>query len=445
MKKSDIGLVGLAVMGENLAINLESKGYRVSLYNRLHPHTPQVVDRFLASQGEAKRFYPTYSLAELVESLERPRKILLMIRAGEPVDETLAALLPLLSRGDIVIDGGNSDYRDTRRRQQTLREKGIYLVGCGISGGEEGALHGPSIMPGGDEAVAGEVLPLLQAIAARLDDGTPCCAWTGPDGSGHFVKTVHNGIEYGDMQLIAETYSLLRIKLKNDHEAMADTFEAWNRGVLESYLIGITAPILRYREDARFLSDRAQERTRAHRLYPDIDPSPLLDLDVDDLHHALYAAKIMAYAQGFDLLYQTSVQYDWHLNLSTLATIWRKGCIIQSRFLREIATVYRQAGHYEPLLFNPYFREKISLCLPSWRRVVGAALSAGVALPALTAALTAFDGWRCAKSPANLIQAQRDYFGAHLYERVDAPEGVLFHTDWLRREPTHTPQSTQPD
>lgn len=486
MKKSDIGLVGLAVMGENLAINLESKGYRVSLYNRLHPHTPQVVDRFLASQGEAKRFYPTYSLAELVESLERPRKILLMIRAGEPVDETLAALLPLLSRGDIVIDGGNSDYRDTRRRQQTLREKGIYLVGCGISGGEEGALHGPSIMPGGDEAVAGEVLPLLQAIAARLDDGTPCCAWTGPDGSGHFVKTVHNGIEYGDMQLIAETYSLLRIKLKNDHEAMADTFEAWNRGVLESYLIGITAPILRYREEdggylidriadrarqkgtgkwsveaaldsatplsvttqsvfARFLSDRAQERTRAHRLYPDIDPSPLLDLDVDDLHHALYAAKIMAYAQGFDLLYQTSVQYDWHLNLSTLATIWRKGCIIQSRFLREIATVYRQAGHYEPLLFNLYFREKISLCLPSWRRVVGAALSAGVALPALTAALTAFDGWRCAKSPANLIQAQRDYFGAHLYERVDAPEGVLFHTDWLRREPTHTPQSTQPD
>ena len=214
MKKSDIGLVGLAVMGENLAINLESKGYRVSLYNRLHPHTPQVVDRFLASQGEAKRFYPTYSLAELVESLERPRKILLMIRAGEPVDETLAALLPLLSRGDIVIDGGNSDYRDTRRRQQTLREKGIYLVGCGISGGEEGALHGPSIMPGGDEAVAGEVLPLLQAIAARLDDGTPCCAWTGPDGSGHFVKTVHNGIEYGDMQLIAETYALLRIKLK---------------------------------------------------------------------------------------------------------------------------------------------------------------------------------------------------------------------------------------
>ena len=232
MKKSDIGLVGLAVMGENLAINLESKGYRVSLYNRLHPHTPQVVDRFLASQGEAKRFYPTYSLAELVESLERPRKILLMIRAGEPVDETLAALLPLLSRGDIVIDGGNSDYRDTRRRQQTLREKGIYLVGCGISGGEEGALHGPSIMPGGDEAVAGEVLPLLQAIAARLDDGTPCCAWTGPDGSGHFVKTVHNGIEYGDMQLIAETYSLLRIKLKNDHEAMADTFEQAYRAPL---------------------------------------------------------------------------------------------------------------------------------------------------------------------------------------------------------------------
>lgn len=476
MEKSDIGLIGLAVMGENLALNIESKGYRVSLYNRLHPHTPQVVDRFLASVGEGKKFLPTYSLDQLVESLKRPRKILLMIRAGEPVDEMITALLPLLAQGDIIIDGGNSDYRDTRRRQKALSEKGIYLVGCGISGGEEGALHGPSIMPGGDETVSVEVLQLLQAIAAHLDDGTPCCAWIGPDGSGHLVKTIHNGIEYGDMQLIAESYSLLKIKLKNDHDEMARTFEAWNRGVLESYLIGITAPILRYREAdgsylidriadrarqkgtgkwcieaaldsatplgvttqavfARFLSAREQERTRAHRLYPDPSHAPILALGVDDLHHALYASKIMAYAQGFDLLYQMSCLYDWHLNLSTLATIWRKGCIIQSRFLREIATVYRQTGHYEPLLFNPYFREKISLCLPSWRRVVSAALSAGIALPATTAALTAFDSWRCAKSPANLIQAQRDYFGAHLYERTDAPEGVLFHTDWSRREP----------
>ena len=345
MEKSDIGLIGLAVMGENLALNIESKGYRVSLYNRLHPHTPQAVDRFLASVGEGRNFRPTYSLDQLVESLKRPRKILLMIRAGEPVDEMITALLPLLAQGDIIIDGGNSDYRDTRRRQKALSEKGIYLVGCGISGGEEGALHGPSIMPGGDEAVAGEVLPLLQAIAAHLDDGTPCCSWIGPDGSGHLVKTVHNGIEYGDMQLIAESYSLLKIKRKNNHDEMARTFEAWNRGVLESYLIGITAPILHHREEdggylidriadrarqkgtgkwcieaaldsatplgvttqavfARFLSAREQERTRAHRLYPDADPAPILALGIDDLHHALYASKIMAYAQGFDLLYQ---------------------------------------------------------------------------------------------------------------------------------------------
>ncbi len=483
MKKSDIGLVGLAVMGENLAINLESKGYRVSLYNRLHPHTPQAVDRFLASQDEGKAFCPTYSLQELVDSLERPRKILLMIRAGEPVDETLAALQPLLEKGDIVIDGGNSHYLDTRRRQKALREAGIYLVGCGISGGEEGALHGPSIMPSGDEAVAGTILPMLQAIAAHLDDGTPCCAWIGPDSSGLLVKTIHNGIEYGDMQLIAEIYSLLKIKLHNDHEAMAHTFEVWNQGVLESYLTGITPTILRYRDSdgqylldriadrarqkgtgkwsveaaldsatplevttqavfARFLSAREQERARMHRLYPNADLSPIDELDTDELHHALYAAKIMAYAQGFDLLYQISCLNDWHLDLSTLATIWRKGCIIRSRFLREIATVYRQTGSYEPLLFTPYFREKISLCLPSWRKVTSAALRSGVAVPALAAALTAFDSWRCAQSPANLIQAQRDYFGAHLYERTDAPEGVLFHTDW--DHPANAPHPSQP-
>lgn len=475
MKKSDIGLIGLAVMGESLALNLEGKGYRVSLYNRLHAHTPQAVDRFLASQDREKQFVATYSLRELVDSLEKPRKILLMIHAGEPVDETIAALLPLLSKGDIIIDGGNSDYRDTCRREKVLRKQGIYLVGCGISGGEEGALFGPSIMPGGDAAAVESILPLLQSIAAHLDDGTPCCAWIGPGGAGHFVKTVHNGIEYGDMQLIAETYSLLRIKLKDDHEAMARTFEAWNKGVLESYLTSITPAILRYREDdgeylldriadrarqkgtgkwsveaaldsdtplevttqsvfARFLSARAQERTRAHHLYPGNDLSSIRSLDVDDLHHALYAAKIMTYAQGFDLLHQMSVRHDWQLDLATLATIWRKGCIIQSRFLREIATVYRQNESYEPLLFNPYFREKIRLCLPSWRKVTAAALTAGIAVPALTTALTAFDSWRCAKSPANLIQAQRDYFGAHLYERTDAPEGVLFHTDWTHRE-----------
>lgn len=471
MKKSDIGLIGLAVMGENLALNLESKGYRVSLYNRLHRFTPQAVDRFLAGVGKEKNFVPTYSPKELVESLKTPRKILLMIRAGEPVDETIAALLPFLKRGDTIIDGGNSDYRDTQRREAALKKQGIFWVGCGISGGEEGALHGPSIMPGGDTSIEEEILPLLQNIAAHLDNGTPCCSWIGPDGAGHFVKTVHNGIEYGDMQLIAEAYSLLNILQEGDHETTARTFETWDKGVLESYLIRITAPILRYRDSdgsflidhiadraqekgtgkwsveaalesatplsitteslyARFLSLKTNTRDKVHRLYPEPDIALLLGLDTDEIHHALYAAKIANYAQGFDLLYSMSEQCGWRLNLSEIATIWQKGCIIQSRFLLDIAQCYQTGQSYENLLLKPYFREKIRLCLPAWRKVVRSAIAAGCPLPGMASALTWFDSLRWSTPTANLIQAQRDYFGAHGYERNDAPAGTRFHTCW---------------
>lgn len=473
MIKSDIGLVGLAVMGENLALNLEQKGYRVSLYNRLRENSPQAVDSFLANKGKNKHFIGTHSPKEFIESLKSPRKILLMIRAGHPVDEMITTLLPFLKKGDTIIDGGNSDYRDTQRRENELREKRIFFVGCGISGGEEGALHGPSIMPGGSDEIKKEILPVLQNIAAHLDDGTPCCSWIGPDGSGHFVKTVHNGIEYGDMQLIAEAYSLLNILQKGDHEATAQTFESWNKGVLDSYLIGITAPILRYKDTdgkslidkiadragqkgtgkwsieaaidsgttlsvtaesvfARLLSNRTTEQNKAHRLYPETDPAPIFELSVDDIHHALYASKIITYTQGFDLLYNMSEKHNWQLNLADIATIWRKGCIIQSRFLYEIAQAYKLTNEYENLLFTPYFREKIILCLPSWRKVVQTAITAGIAIPGTASALAWFDGFRCKKSSVNLIQAQRDYFGAHLYERIDAPAGTFFHTDWNR-------------
>ncbi len=470
MVKSDIGIIGLAVMGENLALNLAHKGYRVSLYNRQHNEGPQVVDTFLNGRGVNRNFTATYSPKELLLSLKRPRKIMLLIRAGEPIDEMISQLHPHLEKGDTLIDGGNSDYRETQRRESALRKDGIYWVGCGISGGELGALHGPSMMPGGDENIKKDLLPLLQTIAARLDDGTPCCAWIGPNGSGHFVKMVHNGIEYGDMQLIAEAYSLLNILQMGNHEETAQTFEQWNRGTLNSYLIGITAPILRKRESdgsflidkisdranqkgsgklsvkaalatdtpfsipseavyARFLSRRCVERKQVFKLYPKVDASPIFELDINEIHHALYAAKIMTYVQGFDLLHRMSIEQKWNLNLTEIATIWQKGCIIQSRFLHDIATAYR-SKKCDSLLLCPFFQEKLSFCLPAWRKVVRTAVMAGIPLPGISAALNCFDSWRTHKSAANLIQAQRNYFGTHLYERVDAPEGTFFHTDW---------------
>lgn len=473
MHTSDIGLIGLAVMGENLALNFESKGFIVSVYNRLHPGRENVVDRFMRGRGAGKNFIAAYSIPELVDSLKRPRKIMLMIRAGQAVDEVIEELLPHLEAGDVIIDGGNSDFRDTERWVRWVEEKGMLYVGTGISGGEIGALTGPSIMPGGSPAAWPLVKDLLQGIAAHLDDGTPCCQWIGPGGAGHYVKMVHNGIEYGDMQLIAESYAILKNYYQLENNEIADVFEEWNRGELNSYLVGITAEICRkpdaaggYLLDhildvagqkgtgkltaaaaleesdpltliteavhARFLSAIPEERKKAAAFYRSeakgMERAPSEGPEL--LRHALYASKLISYAQGFSLLRRASVHYDWNLDFGMLAKIWRKGCIIRSVFLGQITRAYEAVPGLENLLFDDFFRTRIREALPAWRRVAAACLGGGVPVPCMAAALTYFDGLRTLCSPANLIQAQRDYFGAHTYERTDHPRGSFFHTDW---------------
>lgn len=473
MHTSDIGLIGLAVMGENLALNFESKGFTVSVYNRLHPGKENVVDRFMRGRGAGKNFIATYSIPELIASLKRPRKVMLMIRAGQPVDDVIEELLPHLEAGDVIIDGGNSDFRDTERRVKWVEEKGLLYVGTGISGGEIGALTGPSIMPGGSVAAWPLVKDLLQSVAAHLDDGTPCCQWIGPGGAGHYVKMVHNGIEYGDMQLIAESYAMLKKYWHLENNEIADVFEEWNEGELNSYLIGITVEICRkpdagggYLLDhildvagqkgtgkltaaaaleesdpltliteavhARFLSAIPDERKKAASLYQSEakeikhDHSEVSGL----LRHALYASKLISYAQGFSLLNRASAHYGWELDFGMLAKIWRKGCIIRSVFLEQITRAYDALPGLENLLFDDFFRTRILEALPSWRRVTAECLVNGIPVPCMAAALTYFDGLRTLQSSANLIQAQRDYFGAHTYERTDAPRGQFFHTDW---------------
>lgn len=473
MHKADIGLIGLAVMGENLALNFESKGFTVAVYNRLHPGKENVVDRFLGKRGSGKHFIAAYSLAELVASLERPRKVMLMIRAGQPVDEMIQALLPLLEAGDVIIDGGNSDFRDTERRVKEVEKRGILYVGTGISGGEIGALTGPSIMPGGSLAAWPLVKDLLQSIAAHLEDGTPCCQWVGPGGAGHYVKMVHNGIEYGDMQLIAESYAMLKHYWRMPNEEIARVFAAWNQDELNSYLIGITADICQVRDTdggylldhildvagqkgtgkltaaaaleesdpltliteavhARFLSAIPDERKKAAGLYPAEEPEirEKPDMDPASLRSALYASKLVSYAQGFSLLRRASGHYGWHLDYGMLAKIWRKGCIIRSVFLEQITRAYEASPELENLLFDDFFRNRVLEALPEWRRVTATCVTAGIPVPCMAAALTYFDGLRTLHSAANLIQAQRDYFGAHTYERTDAPRGQFFHTDW---------------
>lgn len=473
MQKSDIGLIGLAVMGENLALNFESKGYAVTVFNRLHPGKENVVDRFIHGRGAGKRFVPAYSVRELVTSLSRPRKVMLMIKAGEAVDEVIGELLPFLEKGDVIIDGGNSDFHDTQRRVDELEKQGIWFIGTGISGGEIGALTGPSIMPGGSAEAWPLVKDLLQSIAAHLDDGTPCCQWIGKGGAGHYVKMVHNGIEYGDMQLIAEAYALLKRRWKMPNDRIADIFRAWNEGELNSYLIGITADICRVKDpeggylldhildvagqkgtgkltaeaaldesdpltliseavQARFLSAMSEDRQKAASLYRaeeehDADGEVA---DTDVLRHALYASKLISYAQGFSLLRRASAHYGWELDYGMLARIWRKGCIIRSVFLEQITRAYQHHPGLENLLFDDFFRNRIKEALPAWRQTAAEALSSGVAVPCMAAALTYFDGLCTLRSPANLIQAQRDYFGAHTYERTDRPRGEFFHTDW---------------
>ncbi|MCC8154917.1 MAG: decarboxylating NADP(+)-dependent phosphogluconate dehydrogenase [Tannerellaceae bacterium] len=470
MQSSDIGLIGLAVMGENLALNMESKGFSVSVYNRPFAGEEQVVERFINGRGKDKNFFGTTSLPELVNSLRTPRKIMMMIKAGSPVDEMIEQLIPLLSPGDIIIDGGNSDFHDTDRRVKELYQHKLYFIGTGVSGGELGALHGPSLMPGGAPEAWPFIKDIFQSIAARLEDGSPCCEWIGPGGAGHFVKTVHNGIEYGDMQLIAETYHLLKNLTGMDNEKMSALFAEWNTGELNSYLIDITSRILRFKdiddtylldnirdvagqkgtgkwaamaaldEDepltliteavyARLLSALVEERKKATERYGS-EEAKIMSIDLNKLQDALYAAKIVSYAQGFSLMQKASVRYEWKLDLGTIARIWRNGCIIRSIFLQKITQAYEAQPMLKNLLFDAFFTQKIKESQDGWRRIVSEAILNGLAIPAMCAALNYLDGLRTVHSPANLIQAQRDYFGAHTYERVDRKPGLFFHTDW---------------
>ena len=491
--KADIGLIGLAVMGENLALNMESKGFTVAVYNRSAPGEEGVVDRFVNGRGKGKHFIGTHSIEQLVDSVKSPHIIMMMVKAGRPVDELISQLLPFLSPGDVIIDGGNSDFHDTERRVKELEGKGIYFVGTGISGGEEGALHGPSVMPGGSVEAWPLVKDILQGISAKLDDGSPCCEWIGAGGAGHFVKMVHNGIEYGDMQLISEAYSLLKNRKGLDNDAMAVVFDERNGGELDSFLIEITANILRFRDEdgkplldkildvagqkgtgkwsaiaamdendpltliteavyARLLSALYPERVKAASLYSGklkVESGKLSDnaqlstsntqlstfnfqLSIEDVRQALYAAKLVSYAQGFSLLRRASEHYGWDLDYGTIARIWRKGCIIRSVFLQKITDAYRKNPGLENLLFDDFFHSKIQACLPAWRRIVAEGALSGVALPAMSSALSYFDGLRTLHSAANMIQAQRDYFGAHTYERTDRERGHFFHTNWTR-------------
>lgn len=469
MEKADIGLIGLAVMGENLALNMESKGYTVAVFNR----SLDKVTRFVEGRAKGRNIIGTYSIEELAAALKSPRKIMLMVKAGKPVDDFIDLLLPYLDKGDVIIDGGNSHYQDTIRRTRYVEERGLLYIGTGVSGGEEGALKGPSIMPGGSPAAWPHVKPIFQAIAAKVSDGTPCCDWVGDNGAGHFVKMVHNGIEYGDMQLICEAYHLMKDYLGMSADEMHEVFKEWNEGELNSYLIEITRDILAYKDTdgtplvekildtagqkgtgkwtsiasleegipltligeavyARFLSAMKDERVAASRAIS--GPKPDFTGDrrqfINHIKDALYASKIVSYAQGFTLLRAAAKTYGWDLKYGDIALMWRGGCIIRSVFLEEIKKAFDRNNDLANLLLDPFFKEKMEKAQAGWRRVVSAAVLNGIPVPAFTSALTYFDGYRTERLPANLLQAQRDYFGAHTYERVDKPRGEFFHTNW---------------
>ncbi|MBO4893985.1 MAG: decarboxylating NADP(+)-dependent phosphogluconate dehydrogenase [Clostridia bacterium] len=469
MKKSDIGLIGLAVMGENLVMNMESKGFTVSVYNR----TTEKVKKFVEGRASGKNIVGTYSLQELVDSLEKPRKVMMMIKAGKAVDDTIESLIPLLEEGDIIIDGGNSHFPDTIRRTEYVESKGLLYIGTGVSGGEEGALKGPSLMPGGSVKAWESVKPILQAICAKVEDGSPCCDWVGENGAGHFVKMVHNGIEYGDMQLICEAYQLMRDLLGMGDDEMRDVFAKWNDGDLDSYLIEITRDILGYKDTdgepivekildtagqkgtgkwasiaaldegvpltligeavfSRCLSAMKEERVGASKVLsgPKAEFTGDKAQFISDIKDALYAAKIVSYAQGYTLMRAAAKTYNWNLNYGGIALMWRGGCIIRSVFLGKIKEAYDSNPNLTNLLLDPYFKDIIEKAQAGWRRVCAAAIAKGIPVPAMTTALGYFDGYRCERLPANLLQAQRDYFGAHTYERLDAPRGEFFHTNW---------------
>jgi len=471
-KLSDIGLIGLAVMGENLVLNMESKGFQVTVFNR----TVQKVDNFLAGRAKGKKITGAHSIEELVKSLRRPRKIMIMVKAGSAVDETINLLLPYLEKGDIIIDGGNTHFPDTNRRTAMVEGKGFLYIGTGVSGGEEGALLGPSIMPGGSKAAWPEVKPIFQAIAAKVEDGSPCCDWVGENGAGHFVKMVHNGIEYGDMQLICEAYQIMRDLLHMNADEIHKVFEEWNKGDLDSYLIEITRDILAYKDTdgkplvdhildtagqkgtgkwtgvaaldcgipltliveavfARCLSAVKEERVKASKILH----GPVTEFRgdkvkfINDLKDALYASKIVSYAQGYALMEAAANEFGWKLNYGGIALMWRGGCIIRSAFLGKIKEAFEHNPSISNLLLDPFFKEKVEKAQKGWRNVVSTAVSLGIPMPSISSALAYYDGYRCERLPANLLQAQRDYFGAHTYERTDKPRGEFFHTNWTGR------------
>lgn len=473
MKKiSDIGLIGLAVMGENLVLNMESKGFQVSVYNR----STQKVDDFVNGRGKDKNLIGTHSLEELVASLEKPRKVMMMIKAGQAVDSTIEALIPLLEPGDIIIDGGNTHYPDTDRRVKYVESKGLLFVGSGVSGGEEGALLGPSIMPGGSPEAWKHVQPIFQAISAKVEDGTPCCDWVGESGSGHFVKMVHNGIEYGDMQLITEAYHLMKEYLGLSADDMHEVFKKWNTQELDSYLTEITRDILAYKDEdgeplvekildtagqkgtgkwtgitaldlgvpltligeavfSRCLSAVKDERVEASKILsgPTVEFSGDKQEFISAIKDALYASKIVSYAQGYALMKEAAKEYGWNLNYGGIALMWRGGCIIRSGFLGKIKEAYDNNTELTNLLLDPYFKDAVEKAQAGWRKVVAMAALNGIPVPAFSSALNYFDAYRSERLPANLLQAQRDYFGAHTYERIDKPRGKFFHTNWTGR------------
>lgn len=469
MEKADIGLIGLAVMGENLVMNMESKGFTVAVYNR----SIEKVENFVNGRGKGKNIIGCTSVEELAAALKRPRKIMLMIRAGEAVDHMIGQLLTVLEEGDVIIDGGNSYFKDTIRRSGDLAEKGIHYIGTGVSGGEEGALKGPCLMPGGDAKAWETVKPVFMAISAKVDGNIPCCEWIGGDGAGHFVKMVHNGIEYGDMQLICEAYQLMRDGLGMTPDEMYEVFADWNETELKSYLIEITRDILKFRDQegkpvvdqildtagqkgtgkwtseialeegvpltliseavsARCVAARREERIEASSAYAKKIEKLTGDrgIFIEDIKKALYAAKIISYAQGYSLMKEAAEHYGWKLDYGNIALIWRGGCIIRSAFLGKIKEAYDRNPDLANLILDPYFKKAIETSLKSWRKVVAAGAANGIPLPAMSAALFWFDSYTCEKLPANLLQAQRDYFGAHCYERIDCPRGETFHTNW---------------
>ena len=470
--KADFGLIGLAVMGENLVLNMESKGFTVAVFNR----TVNKVDAFLSGRGEGKRIIGCHSIEELCANLERPRKVMMLVKAGEAVDAFIDKIIPHLEAGDIIIDGGNSHYPDTIRRCEYVESKGLLYIGTGVSGGEEGALTGPSIMPGGSPQAWESVKPIFQKISAHTDDGEPCCDWVGEGGAGHFVKMVHNGIEYGDMQMICEVYQMMKAGLGMTNDEMHRVFAEWNEGELDSYLIEITRDILAYKSEsgeavidkildtagqkgtgkwtattaldlgqpltligeavfARCISALKEERVKASTVLN--GPATIFDGDktalIDDLRQALYASKIVSYAQGYQLMRAAADEYRWKLNNGGIALMWRGGCIIRSVFLGRIKEAFDRDPELVNLLLDPFFTEAVENAQAAWRRVVVKAVGLGIPMPAVSSALAYYDSYRSERLPANLLQAQRDYFGAHTYERTDKPRGEFFHTNWTGR------------